>query len=104
MAARVFKGAEHEFLRMAALAQPDWEGIRSLIQEGISWEALEEVGARHQLDGVLSWRLLAPELGGTVPTAAQERRRSRLADLSTMKAPWQEQQNTLRKSKVESRE
>jgi hypothetical protein len=39
MAVKVFQGSEREFLPLTALAQPGWEGLSQLAQEGFDWQS-----------------------------------------------------------------
>lgn len=90
MATEVFQRGEHEFLRLAALANPDWQALKDLAQGSLDWTYLREQALLHQLDGVVPWRCIAPELDGFVPELVQEESQGNLAHLDSARGAWVE--------------
>lgn len=68
----MFSAPEKELLRLALTIAPDWPVMRGLIQGRFDWEALRHTALSHQSDGVIAWRLTAPELAGMVPEAVRQ--------------------------------
>ncbi len=83
--ASVFQKPEHEFLRVATMASPDWDALRSL---SVDWQKLQQLAASHQLEGILAWRLASPEMDGVVGEATRQECRDRLDALARENAWW----------------
>lgn len=67
-----FSTREREFLRLAALADPDWATMQVLLSAGLDYESLKRDALAHQLDGVVAWRLLDERVAELVPASARE--------------------------------
>ena len=94
---RVFKRAEHEFLRIAARVTPRWERLCSLGQTpGFDWSYLRVTALAHQLDGIVAWRLLAEELDGTVPNIVRDDCQRYLDYIDGYGVTWREDWELLR--------
>jgi len=74
-AASIFSTPEREFLRVAAIANPDWNLLRELGARVKDWR---EVWSDGQLHGVMCWRILDPQMDGIVPEEVREECRGHL--------------------------
>ena len=63
----IFSTNEREFLRLATMSNPDWGELRRLGVESMSWGRLRHMAMLHQLDGLIAWRCIDPEVDGIVP-------------------------------------
>jgi hypothetical protein len=68
----VFKTREREFLRLAADVSVSHEELAEAAAAGPDWAQVFELALKHQLDGVLAWRLRDERLDGIVPTRVRE--------------------------------
>lgn len=83
-----FATPEREFLRLAALANPDWTALRHIARTALDYGALRDLALLHQLDGVIAWRLKSPELDGTVPNIVRDDCAGYLAWLHQANQPY----------------
>jgi hypothetical protein len=85
----VFKRAEHEWLRIAAVVAPDRAKLRTLGRlAGFDWWYLWNTSGLHQLDGVISWRCLDGRVADVVPEDVRERCRGHLEATETRNRRW----------------
>ncbi len=73
-----FSTPEREFLRLAAMAQPDWQAMRQIAITALDYGVLRRTALLHQLDGVVAWRLIDERLEGVVPELVRQRSQSYL--------------------------
>jgi hypothetical protein len=67
-----FATNEREFLRIAAMAKPDWGELARLCRTAMDYGLLRRTALLHQLDGVVAWRLLDARLDGIVPNIVRD--------------------------------
>jgi len=72
MAARVFQRDEQEFLRICAMAAPDWAALRGMATGQFNWDYLRTTALAHQLGGVVPWRLLDERMDGVAPNIVRD--------------------------------
>ena len=93
----VFKRAEHEFLRIAAMANPDWGALAALTHEPAfaagpggeaGWQYVMNRANEHQLGGVVRWRFLDEHLDGVCPDWVREEARGHLTELDAGADAW----------------
>lgn len=68
----IFSSPEREVLRQCAALKPDWSAMRAIARTALDYGKLRRLALLHQLDGVVAWRLRAPELDGTVPNIVRD--------------------------------
>ncbi len=84
----IFLRPEHEFLRLVAMAAPDWPALVALAPQLEDWGYLRGLAEAHQLGGVLSARLLAGELDGLCQAEVRRDCTERQAALRQQQAGW----------------
>jgi hypothetical protein len=68
----MFNTNEREWLRLALRSQVDWAALRQIARTGLHYGPLRQLSLLHQADGVIAWRLAAPELDGVVPPVVRD--------------------------------
>ena len=68
----VFSTPEREFLRLCAMAKPDWPAMIAIARTALSYGELRGLAGLHQLDGVVAWRLLDERMDGVAPNIVRQ--------------------------------
>jgi hypothetical protein len=68
----MFATPEREFLRLALSSTPDFSAMTAIAKTALDYGKLRQLAGLHQADGLIAWRLIAPELDGTVPNIVRD--------------------------------
>jgi hypothetical protein len=90
----MFSTNEREFLRLAALSDPDWMELRRLSLEAMNWGLLQQIAFQHQLGGIVAWRCIDDRLDGICPELVRQASRDHLAYLATRMEPQRDEWQT----------
>ena len=79
---------EREFLRLAALGDPDWATMQVLLSRNFDLQQMIATAGLHQLDGVVAWRLLDERVIGHVPQSIRDYCQDHLGWLNKQRGTW----------------
>ena len=68
----IFSTPEREFLRLSAMAEPDWPAMTRIARTALHYGELRRLALLHQLDGVVAWRLLDERMDGIAPNIVRD--------------------------------